>query len=287
MKKSHWSVYLAVIVIVAAGVYIFTRKTAVAPVTPPANNGNSKPPVAEQPFKDLIRVVSPATGETVGSPLVVSGIARGSWYFEASFPVRLLDAAGKVLAEAPAAAQGGWMTENFVPFVVTLDLDASSVKEGKLILANDNPSGLPENDKSIELPLKFAAAKTGVKVFFGRPVEGDMETECEHVVAVGRTIDKTEAVARAALLELFNGPTAMEKEFGYITSINPGVVIQKLTIENKVAKVDLSKELERAVGGSCRVAAIAAQIRETLKQFPTVESVVISIDGRTEDILQP
>jgi len=35
------------------------------------------------------------------------------------------------------------------------------------------------------------------------------------------------------------------------------------------------------------VAAIRAQIRETLKQFPTVDEVIISIDGRTEDILQP
>jgi len=35
------------------------------------------------------------------------------------------------------------------------------------------------------------------------------------------------------------------------------------------------------------VTAIRAQITETLKQFPTVENVVISIDGRTEDILQP
>jgi hypothetical protein len=35
------------------------------------------------------------------------------------------------------------------------------------------------------------------------------------------------------------------------------------------------------------VAAISAQIRETLKQFSTVKGVIISIDGRTEDILQP
>ena len=63
--------------------------------------------------------------------------------------------------------------------------------------------------------------------------------------------------------------------------------IQGLTIENGVAKVDFSEQLEFQVGGSCRVAAIRAQITDTLKQFPTVDSVVISIDGRTEDVLQP
>jgi spore germination protein GerM len=45
--------------------------------------------------------------------------------------------------------------------------------------------------------------------------------------------------------------------------------------------------LEFQVGGSCRVAAIRAQITDTLKQFPPVDEVIISIDDRTEDILQP
>jgi hypothetical protein len=284
MKKNNLLLYLAVIVIIGAGVYIFTRQTAVAPTV---NNGNDRPPVTEQPYKDLIQVASPSAGETVGSPLIVSGIAKGNWYFEASFPVRLEDSAGKVLATVPAQAQGNWMTENFVPFIAILDVDTDVMKEGKLVLKNDNPSGLPENDKSIEIPVKFDAGKMSVRVYFGHPVAGDMATECENVVAVGRTVATTSAIGGAALTELFKGPTDKEKELGYITSINPGVKIQKLTIENKVAKVDLSKELERELGGSCRVAAISAQIIETLKQFPTVTSVIISVDGRTEDILQP
>ena len=63
--------------------------------------------------------------------------------------------------------------------------------------------------------------------------------------------------------------------------------IQSLTIENSVAKVDFDEQLEFQVGGSCRVTAIRAQIRETLKQFPIIDSVIISINGRTEDVLQP
>ncbi|PIP22172.1 MAG: hypothetical protein COX38_02115, partial [Candidatus Nealsonbacteria bacterium CG23_combo_of_CG06-09_8_20_14_all_39_25] len=47
------------------------------------------------------------------------------------------------------------------------------------------------------------------------------------------------------------------------------------------------EQLEFQVGGSCKVSAIRAQITQTLKQFPTVDEVVISINGRTEDILQP
>ncbi len=66
-----------------------------------------------------------------------------------------------------------------------------------------------------------------------------------------------------------------------------GVKIQKLTIENNIAKVDFDKQLEFQVGGSCRVSAIRAQITQTIKQFPTVKSVKLSVDGRTGDIFQP
>ncbi len=126
-----------------------------------------------------------------------------------------------------------------------------------------------------------------VKVFFGNSVLDPEVLDCKKNFAVERTVPKTVAVGRAALEQLLAGPTAAEKAEGYFTSINSGVVIQSLTIENGVARVDFNEQLEYQVGGSCRVAAIASQIRETLKQFPTVQDVVISIDGRTEDILQP
>jgi spore germination protein GerM len=126
-----------------------------------------------------------------------------------------------------------------------------------------------------------------VKVFFGNSKLDPEILDCKKNFSVERMIPKTEAVGRAALEQLLAGPTDEEKAEGYFTSINPGVVIQSLTIENGVAKVDFNEQLEYQVGGSCRVAAIASQIRETLKQFPTVSDVVISINGRTEDILQP
>jgi spore germination protein GerM len=125
-----------------------------------------------------------------------------------------------------------------------------------------------------------------IKVFFNNN-RLDPEFSCNKVSPAERKILKTQAVARAALEELLNGPTEKEKSEGYFTSINTGVEIQKLTIENGVAKVDFNEALEFQVGGSCRVAAIRAQITQTLKQFPTVNDVIISIDGRIEDILQP
>ena len=125
-----------------------------------------------------------------------------------------------------------------------------------------------------------------VKVYFNNN-KLDPEFSCNKVFPVEREITKTQAVARAALEELLKGSSEKEKVEGFFTSINPGVKIQSLVIENGTAKVDFDEQLEFRVGGSCRVAAIRAQITQTLKQFPTVNDVIISINGRTEDILQP
>ena len=126
-----------------------------------------------------------------------------------------------------------------------------------------------------------------VKVFFGNSIFDPEVLDCQKNFAVERTIPKTVAVARAALEELLAGPTDEEKAEGYFTSINPGVKVQSLIVAGGIANVDFDEQLEFQVGGSCRVAAIASQIIETLKQFSTVGDVVISINGRTEDILQP
>lgn len=237
---------------------------------------------------DLIKISNPRPNQIVSTPLEIAGEARGFWFFEASFPIKLFDGNGNLLAIAVAQAQGEWMTENFVPFKAEIRFDKPSTEKGWLILEKDNPSGLPENADELRVPVKFDLSQkvSKVKVFFNNS-KLDPEFSCNKVFATERTIPETAAVARAALEELLAGPTQLEIGQGFSTSINSGVIIQKLTIENGVAKADFNGQLEFQVGGSCRVAAIRAQIAETLKQFPSVKEVVVSIDGRTEDILQP
>lgn len=240
--------------------------------------------------ENLIQVARPGVLELVENPITIEGQARGFWFFEASFPVKLIDVNGKILGTGVAQAKSDWMTEDFVPFQAELKYAAEEDGSGRLILMRDNPSGLPENDDSLEIPVRYQKTneKMKVKVYFQNP-ELDVATdyECNKVLGAEREVEKTVTPARVALEELLKGPTETEKELGFITNINAGVLIQKLTIEKETAKVDFNAELERAVGGSCRVAAIRAQITETLKQFESVKNVIISIDGRTEDILQP
>lgn len=104
---------------------------------------------------DLIVVDSPRPNEEVASPLTISGKARGNWYFEASFPIYLYDSEGREIARVVAQAEEEWMTTEFVPFSITLDYDKPMNPDGELVLRKDNPSGLPENDDQLVIPLKL------------------------------------------------------------------------------------------------------------------------------------
>ncbi len=112
---------------------------------------------------DMIVVDSIESGSVIESGMMLTGKARGGWYFEASFPVTVVNWDGLIIAEAPATAQSEWMTSEFVPFSVPLNFvspfkpgEPDFMKRGAIILQKDNPSGLPENDDAIEIPIQFA-----------------------------------------------------------------------------------------------------------------------------------
>jgi hypothetical protein len=106
-------------------------------------------------FKPLPRVSYPQPNQVIKSPLEVVGEAPGNWFFEASLPVKLLDADGEQIAVVPAQAEGDWMTTDYVPFKTNLIFNPATSTTGTLIIANDNPSGLPANDRQIAIPIKF------------------------------------------------------------------------------------------------------------------------------------
>lgn len=112
-------------------------------------------PQASEDLSDLIITDSPKPDSAISTPLVISGKARGSWFFEASFPARLEDANGKVILQAPVMAQGDWMTDDFVPFSATLSFTKPMTATGRLILEKDNPSGEPKNAHQLIIPVRF------------------------------------------------------------------------------------------------------------------------------------
>ncbi|MFH1667500.1 MAG: Gmad2 immunoglobulin-like domain-containing protein [Candidatus Komeilibacteria bacterium] len=104
----------------------------------------------------LIILDIPQPESIISSPLLLSGRARGTWFFEATFPVILTDWDGLIIAQGYATAQDDWMTEDFVPFTAELEFTKPEYGErGALILQKDNPSGLPEYDDALEITIYF------------------------------------------------------------------------------------------------------------------------------------
>jgi hypothetical protein len=151
MKRSQLS-WIVVIGVVAVLVIVYVWYPGTTSPTPSVSPTVSMTPLAD----NLIVLNQPTPGSRIASPLVVSGKARGTWFFEASFPVTLKNASGTIIAQAPAQAEGDWMTTEFVPFRVTLTFPAQpSGSRGTLILQKDNPSGLPEHDDSRQITVFF------------------------------------------------------------------------------------------------------------------------------------
>lgn len=113
---------------------------------------SSANPAVDQ--SDIIRIAEPQSNTVVMSPLTVKGEARGPWYAEGSFPVRIVDSAGTQIGLGIAEAQGEWMTMELVPFSATVEFTTTDT-HGSLILEKDNPSGEPENASSVTVPVQF------------------------------------------------------------------------------------------------------------------------------------
>ncbi len=242
---------------------------------------------------DMITVAYPLPGASVESVLRVTGEARGYWFFEASFPVRALDRDGNTLALVPAQAIGDWMTTEHVPFSVTLQIPESYVGPITLVLANDNPSGLPENDRSISFEVNkqgtITAATSSIKLYYYNPaldqgVDGVQCTE-KGLVAVERIIPRTISPIQDAVRVLIKGElTASEKAKGLETEYPlEGFALVSASLLNSELTLAFDDQKSETIGGSCRTAILWKQIEATAKQFKEVKTVKFL----PEDLFQP
>lgn len=156
------SIGLAIVFIVFVGWFFFFGQSALAPTKTPLENlphTDAGVPPSTPSFTyvnasaDLIRISSPKPGDSVGQTIRVAGEARGPWFFEASFPVQVIDESGTVIGEAPARAEGDSMTNNFVTFTAGIVLTTPYTGSATVILKKDNPSGDPSRDASVSFPV--------------------------------------------------------------------------------------------------------------------------------------
>lgn len=157
--KGMWVLVLILVIIIVALVWVIFAPSAQAPTIPedktPVATSSPTEPVDEEPgpLHERVVITSPKSGASVGRSFEVKGEAPGPWYFEASFPIMVRDKDDNVIGRAHGSAQGEWMTEDQVPYEATVNIDSEYKGPATLILMKDNPSGLPEHDDSIEIPI--------------------------------------------------------------------------------------------------------------------------------------
>ena len=102
-----------------------------------------------------VTINAPKAGDRITSPLTVSGVVPGPWSFEANFPVEIVDADHKKVAEGYATVEGDWMTTKPVRFNASLPFKPPVTDEGFVVIRKANPSGDQATDDSVEVPIKF------------------------------------------------------------------------------------------------------------------------------------
>jgi|GEM_PF-981424 len=133
-------------------------------------------------------VTEPVSGAFVANSFIVRGTVPPGWMFEGVFPVELQNAKGIAIAQATGTElePGSWSSGSPIAFTATVEFPATTGK-GTLVLKKDNPSGLPENDRSFKLPVAFSREGEGqvnAKAFICRDNGGQWlakYNECEYI----------------------------------------------------------------------------------------------------------
>lgn len=91
---------------------------------------------------------------------------------------------------------------------------------------------------------------------------------------------RSKAPARAAIEGLLAGPTAAERRKGYDGLFTRDFAIDNLTIKDGTARVNfVSRKSWRGFPGDIAPIRFKKAVELTLKQFPTVKEVIVSLDG--------
>lgn len=136
-------IVLGIIIILLLASFFFLPKSVIAPKDDVVGN-------------DMIHITFPSPDALITDRVIkVSGEARGSWFFEASAPVFVLNESGERVLSFYMMTADEWMTTDFISFSGEGVLSAPLYGNGWIVFAKDNPSGLPEYAQEFRIPVTF------------------------------------------------------------------------------------------------------------------------------------
>jgi hypothetical protein len=111
-------------------------------------------PIApDAPLSSVVVVTSPLPHATVDVSFVVEGRAPVGWFSESVFPIQVRDENNNVIARATAHGPTAWKKSTALSWSATVTVLGPYTGPATLILLRNNPSGLPENDDAVTIPI--------------------------------------------------------------------------------------------------------------------------------------
>lgn len=227
--------------------------------------------IINTPLLQPVVISSPDLSQAIKSPLTLKGQIDPSWVFEASFPIELFDNQNKSLYVGTASVPNWTEGDNqFIDFTAIIKFSTTAAS-GILEIRNDNPSGLPENDKSISIPVIFSQGEQSiVKLFYHNPSLDPQNYACYANDFISVSIPKTATPLKDSIEKLISQYFLSDKTYG---SRAKTFVLNSANIKNNIATLTFSDPDFFSSGGSCRVSIISDMIIKTALQFSTAKEV--------------
>ena len=130
------------------------------------------------------------------------------------------------------------------------------------------------------IQISLAASHKTVQVYF---FNSSSETEANPLglVAVGRQVPAA-APARPAIEALLGGPSETERAKGFRALDSHGLRLQKLVNRGGAWTVYFVSAGGKTWPGTLSPARFEQAVKRTMLQFPTVKSVTVYVDGRSD-----
>lgn len=220
-----------------------------------------------------ILVDRPQTNSVVDRPLMISGKVVGGI---SVISFELLDRYNRSFASSTITIQGTGL-EDYFSYLMKYEPPQTST--GFLELYSRDSDGNKIN--KLKLPIKFKEYRPfSVKLFASK--SSNSATNCAQVFPLEREISPVDDLYQATIAELIKPLTATEAAQGFINGLdgtNPE--LNQLIIKDGKATVDFNYVEKNNIDFTpCRLAAIKAQITETIKAMSGASEVLITKNGR-------
>lgn len=274
-KKNIFLTFCAIAIFVVYGAYEFGFLKS---KTPEEVNTNANSSGSVAVIDSNIIVSKPASASVIASPVEISGQVKTNSVFN----LQVIDGLSRVIASSTLKIVGD--SSDWTTYSQTMFFNPPVTAQGLLRIIPVDGSNV------ISIPVSFSDYQPTplVNVFFSNIKKDPEVLNCDVVYPLQRRLLSPEATVGNVMQVLFLGLSDEEVAAGYVNNLpETDVNLLDFSVSDGVATVNFDEGLERGIAGSCRVTAIRAQITETLKQFENIDEVIIAVNGRVDDALQP